>query len=501
MKKAVTLVFVLAALGAGYTAASWFFGKQTEATLSAQYDKLLEAAPYMEIVERDYQRGVFSSDETVTLELFKQHTDAAASDTGDDGAADKKALRLTFQTHIEHGPFPGFSTLAAASSHTEILLPEEVKQDVAELLGDKKLFSEQTTILFDGSSHSSFSSPQFDITLPDPDKESDETLSIHWQGLEGEFDISPDMKQLTFSALAPALHITNSQGVDVSLSGIRFAGDSERVFDDIALYLGGAQSMSVAEVAITIPQDDFEPFVMKQLKYDVKTPINGEFIDIIEQFGISSVQIGNNGLGPIHFDYSLKHLHARSIAAISQAFMSLYTDPDLLSGDSQAIAAQLIPALQEHAETILINSPEFHIDRLSLANAKGETNLTGRVKLNELSLEEALANPLMILAKLEASGELTLQEEMVLELLRNPPGKEQIEMAAHSPEAFEAQSQMMAEQFQQQVAMFTDLGYITRQGSLLKTHAEFKDGQLLVNGKPFMPMSQPTPMEAESTVQ
>ncbi len=501
MKKVVPLVFVLAALGTGYTAASWFFGKQTEATLNAQYEKLLETAPYMEIVERDYQRGVFSSDETVTLAFFKQQMNATVSDTGDNTAAGDKAFQLSFQTHIEHGPLPGFSTLAAATSETEILLPDEAKQDLSELLGDKKPFSFQTTILFDSSSHSSFSSPQFNITLPATKEDSDETFTLSWQGLEGEMSVSADLKQMNFSAFAPALHITDSEGLDVRLSGMQFEGENERIFDDIALYLGGTQSMSVAEIAVHMPQDDLEPLVIKQLEYGVKAPVNGDFIDFSEEFGISSVHIGKDSIGPIHMDYSLKHLHARSIAQISQAIMGLYTNPELLSADSQAIAAQLLPELQGHAETILINSPEFHIDRLSLANTKGETNLTGRVKLNELVLEEALANPLMILAHLEASGELTSQEEMVLELLRNPPGKAQMEKAAQSPEALEVQSQMMAEQFQQQVAMFTELGYITREGSLLKTNAEFKDGQLLVNGKPFMPMNQPAPMESEPAVQ
>jgi uncharacterized protein YdgA (DUF945 family) len=76
---------------------------------------------------------------------------------------------------------------------------------------------------------------------------------------------------------------------------------------------------------------------------------------------------------------------------------------------------------------------------------------------------------------------------MVLELLRNPPGEAEMGSADSSAEELEARSRMMVAQFQQQVAMFSDQGYLTREGGLLKTNAVFKEGQLLVNGKPFPP--------------
>jgi hypothetical protein len=41
------------------------------------------------------------------------------------------------------------------------------------------------------------------------------------------------------------------------------------------------------------------------------------------------------------------------------------------------------------------------------------------------------------------------------------------------------------------------MGYVTRDGGLLKTNAEFKAGKLLINGKPFMPRAEPAAMENE----
>jgi uncharacterized protein YdgA (DUF945 family) len=505
MKKTLTLALVIAGLGVGYTAASWHFGKQTEARLINYYDKALETTPYVTLVERDYQRGIFASDETLTVELFSNFKDTELDTHSENPPAADNPLRLVIKTHIQHGPFPGLSTFAAAKTTSEIQLSEKIKQDVAQVLGDKSPLTQQTTILFDGSGQATFSSPKFEFTLPEPQEKGNQEKKtlLTWEGFQGDLNFSPDLKHFTMKAQAPALTLSDGDGFRITLSDIRTESDQEQIFDDIAYLYSGSQRMSVAEMALVIPESGDDPFVIKRFSYDLDLPKNGDFVDLVEHLGFESLQIGKDSIGPIHFDYSLKHLHARTIAELTQAFMGLYSDPDMLNGNGVAYLEKLIPQLMQHAETLLDNAPEFHINRLSFANAKGEANLKGRVKFNGLKLQEILVNPTMILPKLEASGEMQLEEEMVLELLRNPPGKEKMELANLSPEELEAQSRMISAQFQEQVAMFTKLGYITREGSLLKTHAEFKAGQLLVNGKPFMllPSQQPPPLQDEAAIQ
>ncbi len=498
MKKILTLALIIVGIGAGYTGASWYFGKQTETILSSHYDKMLETSPYIKLVERDYQRGLFASEETLILEFFGNVQSAAGDQGGDKKPPEQdKQLLLTVKSHIQHGPFPGFSTLAAATTTSDVLFPEAIKQDAAQVLGDKRPFSQTTTIFFDGAGHTSFSSPKFDVEFPSPQESNGKTLSITWEGFQGDMDFSPDMKQLTFRAKAPSLKVSDSDGFHATLTDLRLEGDQEKIFDDIATLFSGSQRASIAEISFVVPNSGDEPFIIKQLSYDLDLPRDGDYIDLVERMGIESLQIGKDNMGPIHFDYSFKHLHTRAVAEISQTFMGIYSDPDLLAAGGEAFARELMPQLMQHAETILDNAPEFHIDRLSFANAEGEANLQATLTLNGLRLQEILANPAIAIAKLEAIGEAHLEEKMVLELLRNPPGKSKMALANLSPEELEAQSQMMASQFQEQVAMLTEMGYITREGSLLKTHAEFKGGQLLVNGKPFMPI----PAQDGSTIQ
>ncbi len=492
MKKLAILGLLVAAAGAAYAGSSWYFGTQVESTLANQYSRLLETTPYVQIVQRDYQRGVFESEETLTLELFKQIFDAMAKENDDPSMKAMEPLRLTVHTRIQHGPFPGLQTLAMAVVDSELVVPDSLKQDVSKLLGGQSPFSQHTTLLFDGSGYASFSSPKVNVTLPQD--ESGDALTLTWQGLQGDLNFSADMKRINMSAQAPQLMLAGNE-IDIRFNDIRLEGDQQRIFDDIALLFSGSQRLSIGEIAFSTPDNSEKPFVLKRLTYDVDLPSQGEYVDLVERLGVESVQFGEELIGPLHIDYSLKHLHARSIAEISQAFMKMYTDPALFVGDEEALVEQFMPVLTEHGVTILNNTPEFHLDRVSFANAQGESSIKGRVKLKEFDLEAVMQNPFLLLANLEASGEISLTEAMIMDLLNNPPGAKEMATPDLSPEELQAEAQRVAEEFQQQMAMLAEQGYVIREGGLLKSKLELKEGQLLVNGKPFMPMADAGAMD------
>ena len=67
-KVTVAAAAVAAVIAAGYPAASWYLGQQIEAT-HAEIDAKIAAIPYLKLVRHDYQRGLFSADETITIEI------------------------------------------------------------------------------------------------------------------------------------------------------------------------------------------------------------------------------------------------------------------------------------------------------------------------------------------------------------------------------------------------------------------------------------------------
>jgi uncharacterized protein YdgA (DUF945 family) len=486
MKKSALIIFAAVIAGSGYTAASWYFGKQTEAVVAAQYDQLLASAPYLKLVERDYQRGIFSAQEVVKLEINKKFASAAMAAYAD--SDDQKPFQLELHSHIQHGPFPGFRTFAAAVTDVELRLPEPVDSELKQLLGDQSPFTQQTTIMLDGSGQTSFSSPAFEVELPAPEGQGPETLKLTWRGIQGNMDFSANMKQFRFEAQAPELLLVSQHdGVTIKVTGMSMQGDQSKLFDDIPVFFSGSQQISIDELSVDQPESPVGQLLMKGLSYEVDLPHEGEFVDLIERMSIERLSLGEESLGPIHFDYSLKRLHARAVAEVSQAFMSLYTEALSASSDEQAMAEKLMPVFMEQGKRLLEHQPEFHLDRVSLANEQGESSFSGQVKLEPFDFDQAMANPMMLITKLDAIGELDLQEEMVLALLRNPPGGAALAQDASDPEALKAEAAMRTQQFQQQVAMLSEQGYLIREGNQLKSKAAFKQGQLTINGKPFVP--------------
>lgn len=476
MKKIAGMTLTLALIGVAYTASAWYLGKNVEAKVNEQYDNLEASQPYLRFVDREYRRGIFESEETVTLILNDKL--AAA------GGASDKPMALKIHSLIKHGPFPGFSSVGAAISETELVLPDETKARMSKLLGDASPFLQHSEIRFDGSGSASFSSPRFEVVFP----EAQGKLSrLTWEGVEGRMDFTPDIKAFTLHMKAPGLQISDNTGGAVTVEEIVFEGDQQQLFDDLPYLFGGTSHFTVGKLSINDSKSSMGPVEVQRLVYDLDLPRQGDYLDLIERTGIDNLTIGKDRIGPAHMDFSFRHIHARAIASMNQKLMSLYSDPALLNDTPEAIAGLLMTRLKDDAQTILANNPQFHIDRLSFANPDGEAKLAAQVKLIGLTLEE-ITNPMMLMSKLEANGDLVLPEDMVVQLLRNPPFAGQ-GIAELSPEEIEARGQAAAEQFQQQVAVLGDQGYLKREANMIKTSMSFKAGQLTINGKPFSPMA------------
>ena len=68
MKKAAVLAVIALPLVA-YTGGAWYLGQRIQNSHDNQA-KQVEGIPNVKLVKRDYQRGLFSSTETVTIELM-----------------------------------------------------------------------------------------------------------------------------------------------------------------------------------------------------------------------------------------------------------------------------------------------------------------------------------------------------------------------------------------------------------------------------------------------
>jgi uncharacterized protein YdgA (DUF945 family) len=170
----------------------------------------------------------------------------------------------------------------------------------------------------------------------------------------------------------------------------------------------------------------------------------------------------------VHYDFSVKHLHAATLEKLIKAFGQIYSGS--YKTPEEMTAATLAP-WKQHGPELLKHNPELIIDRISFAMPEGEAMLKGNVKMPGVTAEE-LANPLGLLGKLDAAVDIAVPEALIAKIAS--AGKESAE-----------EKTMAADMMQQQLRGLEQQGYLTRAGKVLKSRLEWKAGKPTINGKPF----------------
>lgn len=477
MKKIVSILLgIMLLLVAAYSTGAWYLGSQIELAVNEPY-KQIASMPYVKIVKREYRRGVFTSEETVTFELFgdmlrfmEQAQQRSAAGNPGAGAAPGEAfkpIRLTVHSHIKHGPLPDGKNPAVAIVDSEVEADERFKPALAKVLGDKSPLTARTVYRYEGDGESVVTSPAFVAMLPAPDVSG----KLSWEGVKATIRFAKDFASYTMQGEAPKLEFAGGKGEHMMVAGMRFDLTSERVFEDEPLLRSGKQKFTIAQASIDGPVFGGTPFVIKQATYDVDMPVNGEFIDIVAKLGVQDALIGEDNFGPAHYDFSLKRLHARTVAQLQRAMMQMYSDPAAMNAGADPAAA--LGPLAKPALKLLEYNPEISLDRISFTSPQGEVLVAARAKFNDVKPED-LKQPPILMAKIDASADIVLPEG----LLMMPFG-----IKADSAEAMQTQMQMR----QKQIAALAAQGYIQRDGTMVRARLEFRKGELTINGKPFDP--------------
>lgn len=490
----ITAAAVVAALAAAYPASAWYFGKQIEAA-HAEIDQQIAAVPYLKLVKHDYNRELFNATEVITLqipaELFQPPKKPAEPVPGTEAEEDDEEaavaeqqapatpvtppaplppIQITIKSDIQHGPFPGFSAFGAGSAKTVLVFDEAVQQKIATVFGGKAPVEIQTLYSVFGGGRATVTSPAFKVALPAAADGGQSTLS--GDGLTATVDFAKGMESYTIKGDAPRFEATDDKGTKFVLAGIKIEGDEKRLFKDEPLLYAGTQRFTIAELLAESKAEGSTKVQIKDFVYDVSTPLAGEHLDLVAKIGTGDFRVGEQNFGPMHYDFSLKHLHGRKLAALHRSALAIYSKPGIL--EDQAQLQQSLGGLKTQVLDLVLENPEFTIDRLSIHTAQGDANLAARIKLAGVAAAD-FDNPMALIPKIDFGADISIAAALIAEL---QPGK------AVSEEEIAARKQST----DQMIAAVVQQGFVTNEGGTLKTHLSFRGGQFLVNEKPFNPM-------------
>ncbi|MEH0875900.1 YdgA family protein [Pectobacterium cacticida] len=478
MKKSLVAVGIIVALGAVWTGASWYTGKQLAQhiddftdTLNTQLKQHYPNAG-LKVVYRDYQGGIFSSTLAYVLQADGTAKGAQLLAPGEE---------IVFNETVSHGPFPlaqlkTFNIAPAmASVHSELANTPAV-QSWFELTKNNPVVTAETRIAYSGDTTSL-------VTLAPIDQQSPEQ-SVFFSGAQAELDIGHDLRSSRLDTAIASMKMERKnawgQTERLDVSDFIIKGNNQKGKFDLDL---GNSDLSLKTLTFAVEGDD--PVTVNNLSLQSRVTEDDKNLAGNLVVSLGSLMIGDRNLGAGNINVSLSQLDGASTRQFLTAYQNnvqkllqdpTTIDPDTYQNEIALTARQYLPQL-------LKGNPIIEIAPISWKNSKGEgtftlaLNLTDPLQNTDNAVNATVSDEEKIIRqsvkKLDAT--LNVPLDMLAELMVQSRAK-----PANDEEYKQAMSTA-----QQQAKLIADIGQMN-QMSVTKDNAitsslHYADGQVNFN--------------------
>ncbi|MER2473155.1 YdgA family protein [Photorhabdus laumondii] len=469
MKKSLVAVGIIVALGAAWTGASWYTGKQIEQridqSISHANAEMKKAFPETGLMlqSKDFRRGVFSSDVRLVLTVKD----------GVKNAEIKPGEEISIKSVIDHGPFPLAQvkklTLipSMASVHSELENNESLKP-LFEITKGKSLFTSDSRVSYSGSVIS-----DVDIIPVDFEKNG---AKFNFSGAKLTSDLSRDLKKISLAIKSDQLTI-NKNDENFLVKGIDLNLDNKKGKFDIYI---GDQSIKIQEISLKGTGN--EDMMLSGVKIDSnigedETNLKGKIT-----YSLDGLKLKNIDFGSGQFAITADRLDGEAMRKFTQA----YNDATAKSLSSDAADTAIIDAVLSNLPILLKNNPQFGIDPLTWKNTKGESTINYQVSLKDLPKDKSSLSSM----KTEEAIRTLIQNMSLNVTLPRPM---MIELSTQSMIMNGMDKAKAEHNAEQQIKQFEQLGQLFKIATVDKDAISIKfnyaDGNVEMNGKK-MPLHQ-----------
>lgn len=453
-------LIVVAVLVVAYPVAAWLIGLAAAHTWQTREQQLLERYPYIELVKRDYQRGVYSSTEEVTYRLSSSFLKGLQGIAG----ADVSDFKVTVRNTIHHGPLPQMRAFAPATVDTEIILPPNVQDKLVQLLGPHTGFVVHTRLNWLGGSTTVAHSPPFQQQTPDG-------AMLVSRGIDATSELGPDLKYHNTEATAAGLSAKSAKG-SFEIDDLRLQAKQQLAFEDV--YVGPFNlTVGRVDIAMTSPQE--RKIALQKVSIDSKSSVQGEYVDMDATFNADSLQVQQVSASHLIYEFRASHIHGPSLSAFTKSVQAAQSE----GSGTPAYTAKMQEALKTNGVELLLHDPVIEMPHIGFAMPEGELSISLKASAQGLKREELDGPPMVLVGAfakhVQASADLRI-DTALLDKFLDSSGK--------------------GDKFALQLQGLQNQGYLKLDGKALTTHLTYQDGQLKVNGLSFPavgPMPQPAP--------
>jgi uncharacterized protein YdgA (DUF945 family) len=449
------VIGAIAALVLAYPLLSWLMGFVVERRINEPLEQIRTTTPYVQIVQSTFRRGWFSSEQDLTLEMFRNLPGSAP---GTAMPAVLAPFQLTLRSVIRHGPLCGLTCVGVAHTETHVEFSGEGQELLRSVFAAAEPMHLETRMGFFGGGSASISSP------PIQDAALKNGAHVSWGGLSLKNLFAAGYGSYALNGSAPNTVYAGADGKRIEVGNLALDAHAHRVLR--TLYAGDAL-LTVARIGFSSPAAG-GTITVNDLMVSTQNSASGGYMTILSKTSTGAVATAPLTLTNMHFDFSLRHLDMESLEAM-RVTMREINQGTLVPADQRA--AKMLEAIKEPGISFLSHLPEFGIDRVSIATAGGEARVGGVVRMPGVVPADFASgtDPKALIQKLDADLDCVLDDGFLASL----PGG--------------------GAQFAAQLRALADQGLLSHENGKFQTKIAFHQGKASFNGKPFPPPAPAAP--------
>lgn len=490
---------VVVALGAVYAGTSWWLGQRVEAQYTSLLDRLAAQLGPDKIAERRYERSVFGAQSTVVLQFRVPDGAPPAAEPaapepnpadpntpeGSDGPESVRIMRVTLQDDIRHGPLAGWRP-AAARVRTHLVSVEGLDDETRQLFAKANSPEFTTYIGFSGDYKGKMHVPAGELTDPKRPES-----RAQWQALDYDFHLSADATQFTGTLQWPQMNFqveepavsddldepaaapgaaaqqpTTTTRVDMKGLVLNFAYRQQtgQWLMPVGKSDGRLEAFTVTHRAVA--QTEFKPtMALKALRLDSETKENAGLLDSVTR-AVGPGSLGATEFKELRYESKFSRIDSQALATAQKLLMAFVSGtPDKLPVDDAAI--------RDMTQRWIAANPAYS-DRYGATAQDGQVGEMGYVLSvrDAPSPEHALPDGMpwffALMQRLHISADVRVPKTFlpaIVELLNEPD--------------------MQVADLTDMADDFTKRGWLVDEAGVLVGKAEYGQGALTLNGKPF----------------
>jgi uncharacterized protein YdgA (DUF945 family) len=454
VKKPLIAAAAAAALLVAYPLLSWLTGYAVERRIQEPVEQMRNVSPYAKVVESTFRRGWFTSEHDLTIEFFGDSPEAAAGA----GALLPRMFapfQLKIRSVIRHGPLCGWACIGVAHAETHTVFSGPIQAFLTDAFGAAEPLHIESRMGFGGGGSATISSPPIkDAVLKDGGH-------VSWGGFLVHSESEAQFTAYRLRGSFPRMVYAGADGKGFELGEVEVEINSHRALRTLN---EGSSSVSIGHLGYRGPAS--VGLSIKDIHAISQSDSSGGLMAVVSKTSTGAITAGPLAFTGMHIDFTLRHLDMESLETLNVALRDVNRGPPLPSSER---SQKMLAALKEPGIAFLSHQPEIVIDRISVAAAQGETQLSGAITVHDVAPADFddPAQQKNILQKLDVDLDLTVDQAFLKAL----PGG--------------------GGQFAPQLQSLVQQGSLTYENGKYHTKILFHQGMATFNGRPMPQASQP----------